>query len=201
MGLEIKHVTVGPLRTNCYIIISNDESLIIDPGGDPAKIISIAKKTKVKAIVATHGHFDHVLAAPVLKEKLGSEFWIHKNDVEIMKSYMTHMYIYGIPEPDKFVEEGDIILVGDTKWRILHTPGHTPGSICILNYSNKIVFTGDTIFRGALGRTDLPSGDVNVLFDSLRKIFSLLTRDFVVYPGHGERTTLGEEYSHYSEIL
>jgi len=201
LELEIRSVVVGPLRTNCYCVISRGESLIIDPGGNPEKILPLVKGTKIKAIIATHGHFDHVLAVPILKKKLDVEFWIHRDDVEIMESYMKHMYMYGIPKPDKYVDEGDMIIVGDVKLGILHTPGHTPGSISIYNYASKIIFTGDTLFRGALGRTDLPGGDIHKLFGSLKKIFSLFTKDFVVYPGHGEKTTLRQEYVHYAELL
>jgi len=198
--MEIKTLKVGLLRTNCYIVISSDKALIIDPGGDPNRIIQAVDALDVVCIVATHGHFDHVLAVPVIKKELNTKFLMHRADVEIM-GYFRNMLPFGVPSPDGHLDEGSVVLVGDIRLYVLHTPGHTPGSICLYSPEEKIVFTGDTLFRGAFGRTDLIGGDSDMMFRSLRKIFMLFTRDYTVYPGHGGITTIGDERASYEHLL
>ncbi len=199
--MEIRRIIVGPLRTNCYCVVSRGEALIIDPGADPMRIIDLLGDTKLRYIIATHGHFDHVSAVEPLRKRYSSPFLIHREDEETLRIFGSYVLCGSPPRPDRFLEEGDIVRVGDEIFHIIHTPGHTPGSICIYSSSSKVVFTGDTLFRGAFGRTDLPGGDPEKMFDSLRKIFRILTDEYVVYPGHGESTTIGEEKRHYLALL
>jgi len=198
---NIKRLSVGPLNTNCYCLIHGKEAIIIDPGGNHDKILKAIEGLRVKAIIGTHGHFDHVLAVPILKRKLIVPFLMHKDDLEILELFGSHMYLGEPPKPDKYVDEGDIITLGDSKLYVLHTPGHTPGSICLYDIEGKIIFSGDTLFKGAFGRTDLVGGDPEKMFDSLKKIFSLFNDDFRVYPGHGRETTIGAEKKYYGSLL
>lgn len=198
--MEIKHVKVGPLRTNTYCLFSANEAVIIDPGGDPEKIISCIDNKEVVAIIATHGHFDHVLAVSFLKKKFSAPFYIHKADIEIMRLSLEHFggeFVY----PDRLLDEGDTIIFGDSRLLVLHTPGHTPGSICLYDPQRTTIFTGDTLFRGYIGRTDFLGGDPNKIFDSLKKIFSLMPDNAVVYPGHGKPTTIGTERKNLKHLI
>lgn len=199
--MKVDKIVVGPLKTNCYCVFSDKEAVIIDPGGNKEKILKYVEGYNVRAIIGTHGHFDHVLEAEQVKRIVGAPFLIHRADIDVMDIFRTYFPGGKTPEPDGFIDEGDIIRVGNTKLIVLHTPGHSPGSICIYDSENKIVFTGDTLFKGAFGRTDLPFSSPQQIFDSLRKIFRLFTDDYVVYPGHGKSTTIGAERSLYPSIL
>jgi len=198
--ITVKKLVVGPLRTNCYILIHEDEAIIVDPGGNHDKILDAIKNLKIRAIVATHGHFDHVLGVPYLKRKLGAPFMLHKSDLETLELFGSYM-LNETPKPDSFLEEGDTIYLGSKRIEIIHTPGHTPGSICMYIYEDQILLTGDTLFRGAYGRTDLPGGDPQKIFGSLRKIFTMFSDNFRVLPGHGEETTIGSEKRYYKYLL
>ncbi|MEX0568999.1 MAG: MBL fold metallo-hydrolase [Candidatus Njordarchaeota archaeon] len=199
--MQVNKIVVGPLRTNCYCVFSGKEAIIIDPGGNKEKILRYVEGYNVRAIVATHGHFDHVLEVEQIKRETKAPFMMHQADIDVMDIFKEYFSGGEIPKPDKFVDEGDVIEVGEIKLLVLHTPGHTPGSICIYDSKNKIVFTGDTLFKGAFGRTDLPFSDPQKIFDSLRKIFRLFTDDYIVYPGHGKSTTVGEERPFYLNII
>jgi len=194
--LKFEKIIVGVLRTNCYIIYdeSSGQGVIIDPGGEPSKIIKVLNKidVEVKYIIATHGHFDHVLGVTALKEYTNSKFVIHKADIEIMEhSRIWAPQEWNPPEPDIILNTECTITVTDTlKLSILHTPGHTPGSICI-HVDNKL-FTGDTIFKGTIGRTDLPGGSPELILSSLEKI-KKFPKNTIILPGHGPPTILEYE--------
>lgn len=195
--MRIEVIVVGALHTNSYIVSSGDEAIIIDPGDDAERIMGIidSKGLRVSAIIATHGHFDHVLAVERLRRKYGAPFAINKKDLWLVRIAHTVARSYGIvseeiEDPDMDLVEGNIIRIGGEELRVIETPGHTPGSACLLG--KEIVFTGDTLFKGSVGRTDLPGGSWNDLVESLIKI-AALDEDLIVYPGHGPPTTIGDE--------
>ncbi len=199
--MEIRSVKVGILRTNAYVVVSKGEAVIIDAGGDASRILELTEGFKVRAVIATHGHFDHVLAVPEIKKITGAAFLMHKDDIDVLDFSWS---VYGMgqkPEPDRFIDEGDIIRFGKTELWVLHTPGHTPGSICLFNLDAKTIFTGDTLFYGAIGRTDFYGGDHTKILESIKKILSMFPDDMVVYPGHGKTTTIGTEKKNLSVLL
>jgi hydroxyacylglutathione hydrolase len=195
----IKSLVVGPLENNCFIIADENtkEGLVVDPGDEPDRILDLINKNSfnIKYIVCTHAHFDHVGAVPDLKKETGAKLVIHRDDLELYKSTKDQAAIWGyeldpLPEPDMFVSEGDKIEVGDLRFEILHTPGHSPGGICL--YGEGILITGDTLFAGSVGRTDFYGGDMEKLKRSFRRLLSLSDK-IKVLPGHGPETTIGQE--------
>ncbi len=199
MGLEINEIVVGPLEVNCYIVYDteNREAIVVDPGDEPDRILDIitADNLKVRYIICTHTHFDHVGAIPELKEKTAAQIVIHEKEAEIYEAARDMGAFWGydvdpLPPPDIFVSEGDEIKTENLVFKVIHTPGHSPGGICL--YGNGIVITGDTLFAGSVGRTDFPGGDMNLLKESFKRLLTL-PEDTVVLPGHGPRSTIGRE--------
>jgi glyoxylase-like metal-dependent hydrolase (beta-lactamase superfamily II) len=203
MGLILKRVTVGMLASNSYIVGDEEskEAILIDAGDEPERLLSelASSQLKLKAIVATHGHFDHVLAVDHVRNKTGAPFYLHGADAPILASMQQRArMLLGLelgPPPlvDKYLKEGDVLTVGRYTFEVLHTPGHSPGSICLIG--NGLLFSGDTLFAGSIGRTDTPGGNFLLLAESvIKKLFALpdATR---VYPGHGPDTTIGDEKS------
>lgn len=195
----IRSLVVGPLENNCFIIADENtkDGLVVDPGDEPDRILDLISKNSfnIKYIVCTHAHFDHVGAVPDLKKETGAKIVIHRDELEIYKSTKDQAAIWGyeldpLPEPDMFVSEGDKIEVGDLRFEILHTPGHSPGGICL--YGEGILITGDTLFAGSVGRTDFYGGDMEKLKRSFRRLLSLSDK-IKVLPGHGPETTIGQE--------
>ncbi|NLO90255.1 MAG: MBL fold metallo-hydrolase [Clostridia bacterium] len=199
--MKIKTIIVGKLHTNCYIFFDPEtrEGAVIDPGSQGDKILDYIdqSKIKVKYIINTHGHYDHIGADLFLKEKLGAEILIHGKDAAMLKDPMLNLSFYddvseiGGIVPDRLLKEGDTISVGNISFKVLHTPGHTPGSICLL--SQREIFTGDTLFECSVGRTDLPGGSFKQLKDSLKNKILNLPDHLIVYPGHGPSTTMEHE--------
>lgn len=173
--------------------------MMIDAGDDAERIIKVIEDrgVEVKGIYLTHGHFDHVLAVRDLKEELGCNFYIHENDAIILsRAPADAKYFLGIevdppPKPDGWVFDGQILRIGDHDVRVIHTPGHTPGSVCYL--AGEMIFTGDTLFAGSIGRTDLPGGSLQNLLSSISMKIMSLPDHCVVYPGHGPSSTIGAE--------
>jgi hydroxyacylglutathione hydrolase len=176
--MRIERIVVGELATNCYLFVSGQELAIIDPGDEADKILAEVQKTKakVKYIIHTHSHFDHVLAGDELREKTGAEILIHEKEKEFVDFKV-----------DRFLKEKDRIKVGKDVLDIVHTPGHSPGGICLLG--KGVIFTGDTIFKDGYGRTDLSGGSLEKLKNSLKKLEGLLKPGMKIYPGHGEPFT------------
>ncbi len=188
--MRIKTLVVGTLYTNCYIVSEGDEAFIIDPGAEADYILEQVKGLKVKAILATHGHFDHILAVERLKRALKAPFLIHPADGWIMEESLKWI---NPPRPAPGIDApliGELDLKGH-KFEVIHTPGHTPGSVSIL-VDNEILFSGDTLFQGSVGRYDFPGSSFEDLKKSIKKLMEL--PDHVkVYPGHGGETTIGDE--------
>ncbi len=202
--LLVDSVIVSPFQTNCYIVAcpKTREGIIIDPGDEPERILAVVKfhKVNVKAIVATHGHLDHVLAVKAVKEATGATFFLPELDLPLVQNAHIQARSYGclaepVPHPDEFLCEGQTLTIGEISFQVLHLPGHTPGHIALYfdsPHGSKHLFSGDVLFAGSVGRTDLPGGSWEQLQSSLNRLMSL-PDETIVYPGHGLRTTIGKE--------
>jgi hydroxyacylglutathione hydrolase len=195
----IKSIVVGPLEVNCFVVADEKtkKAIVVDPGDEPDRIIDIIRGNNfiVEYIICTHGHFDHVGAVSDLKEQTDAKVLIHKDELEIYNAAKDMAAFWGydlepLPEPDVLVKDGADITVGDLNFKVFHTPGHSPGGICL--YGEGIVITGDTLFAGAVGRTDFYGGDTNRLKESFKRLMSL-PENIRVLPGHGHETTIGRE--------
>jgi hydroxyacylglutathione hydrolase len=196
----LEKLVVGPLGVNCYILGDEgaSEALVIDPGGNLREILAVLEKhrLRVQAIVGTHAHFDHVIALNDMRAKTGAPFLLHADDALLLTTAQKSAALFAlhIPQPapaDRLLKDGDTVQMGAVSLRVLHTPGHSPGGICLLGHG--VVLTGDTLFQGSIGRTDLPGGDYGTLMRSIRDKLLALPDATAVYPGHGAPTTIGEE--------
>lgn len=198
----VEKLAVGPYASNCYIVgsQSNKEGMIIDPGDEAKGILKKVKELKldIKLIVLTHGHIDHTGALKEVREATGATVAVHTDDaqslgrgVSLISVLMPGLSYPTPPPPDRLLKDGDSIDIGDLHFLVLHTPGHTPGGICLLG--EGVVFSGDTLFNYGIGRTDLPGGSYNQIMNSLQTKLMTLPDDTIVYPGHGPRTTIGAE--------
>jgi len=172
--MKIKKIIVGPLATNCYLVASDKEVGIIDPGDEAEKILTKIKKAKAKYIILTHYHFDHLGAAEKIKEETGAKILIHQAE----KNFINFPI-------DQFIKENDKIKIGSEFLKVIHSPGHTKGSLCLLGKNE--IFTGDLIFKNGYGRTDLAGGSSEDLRNSLKKLSCLLKERMTIFPGHGEK--------------
>jgi len=195
----VERVVVGPLEENTYIIgdeVTN-QAIVVDPGDESDRIIEIIKERglQVHTIICTHTHFDHVGAVGDIKKATGARILIHKEDQQVYETAKDQAAFWGydfddIPQPDGFIDEGDDIQVGDIKFRVMHTPGHSPGGICL--YGGGVLITGDTLFKGSVGRTDFPGGSMEELKKSFRRLLGL-PEGTKIFSGHGPETTVGME--------
>lgn len=197
-----KHMAVGPLMSNCYVIACKKtrQAAVIDPGDEPDNIlIAISEfKSRLKYIINTHGHFDHVGGNARLKQVTGASILIHEDDAHMLPLVSSSAAAWGMssidsPPPDEKLKDGDIIELGEIKLKVIHTPGHSPGGVSF-HYDNTI-FVGDTLFAGSIGRTDFPGGSYDTLISSVKNKLFVLGDDVIVYPGHGPETTIGQEKS------
>jgi hydroxyacylglutathione hydrolase len=181
--LIIKGLTVGPIQANCFIVgcEKTKEAVVIDPGDEADRILMTLAESnlRVKYIINTHGHFDHVGANKRMKEATGADLLIHALDAPLLSLLSASATAFGLtvensPEPDKTIEDGDIISFGDIEMKTIHTPGHSEGGISL--YADNNVFVGDTLFAGSVGRTDLPGGSFEILNQASRKNFLPLVR-------------------------
>ncbi len=195
VGKKIKvcRLMVGEFCTNCYLLVDLEGKtcLAIDPGAEPRRIIDTASNEKIRitSIINTHGHIDHIGANAVLKETTSAKIYIHEADSAALVNAERNLSLFTgtekkFPPADHQLKDGEKIKIGAEEITILHTPGHTPGSICLLG--SNYIFTGDTLFADSIGRTDLPSGNENEIYQSLKKILKIVKGDPVVLPGHGE---------------
>ncbi len=193
----LKQLTVGRFASNCYIVGSESgkEGMIIDPGASTKQILSDVEELglNIGLIVLTHGHMDHIGAVKGVKEATGAEVAIHADDTRFLRRLsLSTVYNLSFPSsPDRLLGDGDSIDIGDLHFTVLHTPGHSPGGICLLGHG--VLFSGDTLFNYGIGRTDFPGGSHNQLMNSISTRLMALPDDTVVYPGHGPDTTIGIE--------
>lgn len=199
----LETIVVGPNQTNCYILgcSNTKEAVIIDPGADTDEIKHMVKESGVspRFIINTHGHADHIASNKDFKLPI----YIHKLDADFLTSPYKNMSVFfghwiTSPKPERLLSDGDKIDVGELVLEIIHTPGHTPGGICIKCREQAclfpaIIFTGDTLFAGGVGRTDLIGSSEKDLFNSIKNKLLVLDDDIVIYPGHGPSSTIGQE--------
>jgi len=195
----IERLEVGPFSTNCYIVgvEAGGEGMIIDPGDKAGRILKRVEEHRldIKQIVLTHGHIDHTGALKKVKEKTGAGVAVHADDAEILgkqpMGIVLGLFYPNPPPPDRLLQDGDVIEVGGLRFKVLHTPGHTQGGICLVG--EGVVFSGDTLFDHSIGRTDLAGGDYDKLMGSIQTKLMMLPDETIVYPGHGGQTTIGVE--------
>ncbi len=202
--MNLKMFTVGSLYTNCYVAwcSKTKKAVIIDPGFDTQdraeKVLGFLKESNLKAkfIIDTHGHPDHTSGNGIVKSATSAPILIHKLDANMLSEAgkrLAAMFGFHVASPaaDRFLENGDIVKFGEVDLLVLHTPGHSPGSISLIG--ENCVFTGDTLFAGSIGRVDLPGGSSTQIMRSLREKLAVLPDKFAVYPGHGPESTIGDE--------
>jgi hydroxyacylglutathione hydrolase len=199
----VKALVVGPFASNCFIIGSEEtkEGMIIDPGAGAKNILNAVRDLdlSIVLIVATHNHIDHVGALRSVKDATGAQYAVHEADSkEAMPSMFGRMMglmmgssLKSPPKADRLLHDGDVIEIGDLKFQVLHTPGHSPGGISLSG--NGVVFSGDTLFNLGIGRTDIEGGDYAELMESIISKLMVLPDSTIVYPGHGPETTIGAE--------
>ncbi|MBM4317827.1 MAG: MBL fold metallo-hydrolase [Deltaproteobacteria bacterium] len=197
-----KTVVVGPLQCNCAILICPKtlEAVIIDPGDEPEKIIrNLDSGVKVKYLLHTHAHFDHIGGTEGVKTATHGTVCLHRDDETIYKNLPMQGRMFGMtfseaPPIEKYITDNEELIFGAHKLEVIHTPGHSPGSICVkLKGGEERVFSGDTLFRQSVGRSDLWGGDHSLLIRSIKSRLMVLDGDIKVFPGHGPATRIGEE--------
>jgi hydroxyacylglutathione hydrolase len=193
-------VAVGPLQCNCHILAdeASKEAVIVDPGDDPDEILRRVKGYTVRALLHTHCHFDHMTGTRKVAEATGAEILIHKADKAYYDSLAGQYKMFGMPRKvddplpvQRFLKDGDRIDFGKYAIKVLHTPGHTEGSCCF--HAEGLLLSGDTLFSRSIGRTDLPGGNAEEELESIRTKLFTLDPETVVFPGHGPKTSIGDE--------
>ncbi len=193
---------VGPLQCNCSVIgdETTHEAMVIDPGDDIGSVLGLIRKhnLQVKQIVITHAHIDHVGGAMKLRAATGAPILLNQNDYALLKMLDVQAAWIGVENPgsveiDQTLSQGDTVGTGPLKADVIHTPGHTEGSICLYFSAQQKLIAGDTLFAGSIGRTDLPGGSMQKIIDSLQEKVLALPDETVVVPGHGPLTTIGQE--------
>lgn len=198
----VKMLVVGPFASNCYVVgsSSTEEGIIIDPGAEAGSILRTVQQEglSISLIVATHAHMDHVDALQAVKERTNAQFALHEAEKALLSGgAMRPLQSLGLspyqstPEPDRLLKDGDRIDVGDLHFEVLHTPGHSPGGICLSGHG--VVFSGDALFNFGIGRTDFPGGSYERLMKGIHEKLMVLPDETIVYPGHGPATTIGDE--------
>ena len=194
----VKCFEQGIIDNNNYVVIDGNEACLIDCTACDAKMMDfiVQNGAELKFILLTHGHFDHILGLAEWQEKYHTPAFVHEDDLSEVQNCNTTLKMFGmrpikIPHIDKTFKDGDVFKVGNVSLSVHHTPGHTPGSVCFA--TDKILFSGDTLFCMGRGRTDLPGGDEVTLIKSLKSLFATFDGDTKVYPGHGMSTTIGNE--------
>jgi glyoxylase-like metal-dependent hydrolase (beta-lactamase superfamily II) len=205
--IHVKILVFNPFRENTYIVSDETgECIIVDPGCENKKENEqlrseiISSGLKPVQILNTHCHIDHILGDAFVKGLFSIPLLIHKLEIPLLNSSSQQRMIFGLeegltPEPDAFIDEGDMIRFGNTELEVLHIPGHSPGSIALVCHKEKIAFVGDVLFQGSIGRTDLPGGSFDSLIQNIREKLLTLDPETVVYPGHGPATTISTEIS------
>jgi hydroxyacylglutathione hydrolase len=199
--LIVATLPVGLIQTNCYIVGCQEtkEGAVIDPGGHPQRILDEVKRLglTIKYVLDTHAHFDHTDANGAIIQATGALLALHPQDLPLLEKSGGAAF-FGLqadpsPLPDLELHDGDELEVGKLCFRVLHTPGHTPGHVCFYEPAEGVIFDGDVLFYRGIGRTDLPGGSWRQLMDSIQQVLFALPEDTVVYSGHGPATTIGEE--------
>jgi len=206
--MKLQKFTFNPFQENTYIIYDESkEALIIDPGCydsfEEKELVDFIENKGLRPVrlLNTHAHIDHVFGNQFINDRYDLELELHELDFSILEAAALAAQTYGLnykesPKANKKLVEGEYIEFGNTKLKIIHVPGHAPGHVVFYNEAEKIIIGGDVLFRGSIGRTDLPGGNHQQLLDQIRKKLFVLPTDVTVYPGHGPETTIGYELSH-----
>ncbi len=201
----VRTLMVGPLQTGCYLVLDGETGpgAIVDPGGDADRILDAAEGIEIRYVINTHGHFDHIAAnAEVMRalserQQVPPELVAHEKALPLLAedggAALFGFHVPSSPEPDRLVGEGDELVLGTSCLSVMHTPGHSPGSISLYCADEGLIFVGDVLFQRGVGRTDLPGGSWMTLIESIKDKLFALPDDTVVYPGHGPSTTIGAE--------
>jgi len=199
-GVIIETLLLGPVGTNAYIVgdPATRKAAILDPGDEPRRVLGVLTRLGLSpdVIIATHAHFDHVGAVRPLIEATGAPFLLFEAELPVLEVAADRAALFGIdipqpPAPDRLLRDGETLEMGGRTFRIAHTPGHSPGHMCLI--SDGVAFVGDVIFQGSIGRTDLPGGDYETLIRSIATHLLPLPDETVLYNGHGPATTVGHE--------
>ncbi len=196
----LERIIVGPLEVNCYILGCEEtrDVFIVDPGDDLSAIQDTITDLKVtpRGIINTHGHIDHAGGVAELMKHLNLPFYIHRDEMPVLQALDTQsnqfgLFFSGIPEPTGFLDDDQMLEIGEKQIRVIHTPGHSPGGICLL--CEDCLISGDTLFSGSIGRSDLPGGNGYLLIDMIKTKLLILQKNTRVYPGHGPSSTIERE--------
>ena len=205
MALSIQKFSFNGFQENTYVVHDGSNCVIIDPGcyesNEEVELMQFIDSNNLKpiALLLTHAHIDHVLGCSFVLSKYDIDFYMHKDDIETLKSVSNYASVYGYPGyiqpnlPNKELKHDDIICFGEIEFEIKHTPGHAPGHVVFYNKENGFVINGDVLFAGSFGRTDLPGGSIEILKDTIHNIMFNLPEETIVYCGHGGETTIGQE--------
>jgi hydroxyacylglutathione hydrolase len=201
--MHIQSFVISPIGSNCYVLAESPEpgarAVLIDPGDralTPVFEYIADRQFQVEAIWCTHGHFDHMLGVDVAREQYKVPVYLHRADIPVwdtapeVTAQWLRQTVPPVAHPDIYWEEGTVVTLGDTRWNIIHTPGHSPGSVCIVG--DQVAFTGDTLFAGSIGRTDFPLSSPEDMQASLQRLRTL-PEDLRIYPGHGGPSSIGTE--------
>lgn len=196
----IETLQLGPIGTNAYVVgdPATQRAAVVDPGDEAHRLLAVLARLgfSVDVIIATHAHFDHVGAVRPLVEATGAPFLLFVHELPVLEVAADRAALFGItiptpPSPDRLLHEGDAVSMGGGTFRVVHTPGHSPGHMCLIG--DGLAFVGDVVFQGSIGRTDLPGGDYDTLMRSIATHLLVLPDSTVLYNGHGPATTVGQE--------
>jgi len=202
--MALKSFTFNPLSTNCYVVESEGEAVIVDPSCmsdvEISAVVDYVSQNgcAIKHLLLTHGHIDHIFGCNALSEAYGLDWRIHVDDIPLLENAPLQAKMFGLPldtpnPPGALLKDGDQVFFGSVILDIVHTPGHSPGSVSFINQEEKYVIVGDLLFNGSIGRTDLWQGSLPVLMRSIFEKIAPLGDEFTVYSGHGPETTVGDE--------
>jgi hydroxyacylglutathione hydrolase len=202
MSIIVENYQLGMVRTNCYVVYndSTKEAIVVDPADNGAYIKNVLeeKGLTIQAILLTHGHFDHIMAATYLQEMYQIQIMAHEQEKQILEDPSMNLSIgmggnSCIVKADRYLKDNEILELIGTQIKVLHTPGHTAGGTCYLFEKEKILLSGDTLFQGSVGRTDFPTGSMSTLVQSIKDKLMVLDDEVIVYPGHEGETSIGRE--------
>lgn len=198
----LERLIVGPFLSNCWILGCREtqEGILIDPGDEAESILKTTERHELslKYIIHTHGHLDHVSATNAIQQETKAKVLMHKADEKLLENLPLQASMFGVSKPeipsiDRYIQEGDRVSFGLHTLSVIETPGHSPGGICLRLEGEKVLFVGDTIFAGSIGRTDLWEASYNQLISSIKKKLLTLDDDMIIYPGHGPSSKIGYE--------